>query len=135
MSSDSSLFFNASIEQLDAVSRVRQAFIDFAGNLTVLAEEGDLKISDGPRKVTLAASQANLEVTFVGITTGKLLLLKTNKNLTLKRNSSGGEAWPVGRWKSTTPGGILIGPTSFTSLFLTNLEASEADVRLLVAGV
>mgnify|MGYP001577654034 CR=1 FL=1 len=131
----SSLFFNGSVELLDSASGVRQAFIDLAGNLTVLPEEGDLKVSDGPRKIRLAASQANLEVTFVGITTGKLLLLKTNKNLTIKRNSSGGEAWPVGRWKSTTPGGILIGPTSFTSLFLTNLEAAEAEVDLLVAGV
>jgi hypothetical protein len=129
--SNDELFFNGSAEVLDAAGQ-RKAFLEVAGSLVVAQQEGDLKIFDGPRRITMTASQSDLLVTFPG-TAGKFLVIKTSEDLTVKRNSSGGEAWPVNKWKSTMPGGCMIA-TSFTSLYLTNLAAREAVVEILMAG-
>jgi len=128
------LLFNCSAEHLDGGDQ-RLKFFDLAGILDIAPEDAELKTVQAV-SVTLAASESNVEVPLpAGMTTGKLLCIKTSDSITVKRNSTSGEALPIGKWKSTKPGGCLIGPTSFTSLYISNSVAREVSVEVLIGGV
>jgi hypothetical protein len=129
------LQFNASAEFLD-VALQRKAFFELAGILDVALEDAELKKFAGPIPIILNASQADVLVPLpAGMTTGKLLCIKTTDSITFKRNTTGGEAIPVGKWKATKPGGCMIGPTSFTAIYLTNSVAVQTQVELFIGGI
>jgi hypothetical protein len=129
------LQFNASAEAIDVAGQ-RKSFFELSGVLAIAMEDAQLKLPPTVIPIVLDPNADDVEVLLpAGITTGKLLCIKTKAAITVKRNSAGGEALPIGKWSALQPGGCLIGPTTFTSLFLSNSVSIPTEVELLIAGV
>ena len=83
----------------------------------------------------IAANATDVVIDLNGLTTGRFLAIKTNKTISIKKNSAGGEPWTIraigtgatdGVWFCTTDG--------VTSLYVTNAGAEIAEVTFSFAG-
>lgn len=116
------------------------ASLDFVGRITAKSDSGDqqTKVFDGnlvagvTRQVRLldailAKSTANSLVAMGGITTGKALVITTDRPISIRLNAADGTLIPVDQTF------VLIG--TFTALYLTNADtAHDACVDILIAG-
>lgn len=85
------------------------------------------------RKIFAGASDVLIDLN--GLATGRLLAIKTDNTITIKKNSSAGEPWTIkplgigatyGVWFLTTDG--------ITSLYVSNAGSDDAEVVFTLAG-
>jgi hypothetical protein len=65
-----------------------------------------------------------------------MIAIKSNQEISVKKNGAGGEAWtirPLGT--GATDGIFVITTDGVTSLYLTNAGGLDADVTFSIAGV
>lgn len=117
------------------------------------AEERDLAnldtevVSDdfgegGVRKFTLISTASDVQVDIGNIATGRFLAIRTNSadptldpvEVEVKRNSTGGEIWPITPMDSTREGHLLTSTSGLTALFMSNPGAVDMEITVYTAG-
>lgn len=96
----------------------------------------DQQDDGGTWRRKIPGSATNVEVCFNGLAAAHLIGIKSTKSITVKKNSSTGEAWtvrPLG--VGATEGVFLVTTDDVSSLFISNLSAEDAEVTFSVAGV
>ena len=105
------------------------------GNATLWKGVNDLMNDGSARKITLAGSASNVEVNLNGLSAARLIGIKTNKTITIKKNSTSGEPWSIQSLGTGALDGIyFITTAGITSLYLSNSTAETASVILFLAG-
>ena len=82
------------------------------------------------------AGATDVEVPLAGLVTGHLIAIKTDQEISVKKNAAVGEPWmitPLGT--GATDGIFMITTDGVTSLFITNAGGLDAEVTFSIAGV
>lgn len=96
----------------------------------------DLQDNGGTWRQRLAAGDTDILVDLNGLANGRLIAIKSNQEILIKKNSAGGEAWTVRPLGTGATDGIFVITTDgVTSLYLTNAGGLDADVTFSIAGV
>lgn len=95
----------------------------------------DQQDDGGTWRQKLIAGATDVLVSLNGLAHGRLIAVKTTQTITIKKNSSGGEAWTIkALGVGATDGIFVITSDSITSLYVTNAGALDAEVTFSVAG-
>jgi hypothetical protein len=111
---------------------------------------GDLKceiVSDalgegGTWKTLLAVGSTNVPLQLNGVSSTKLLMIKTNAKdpnatpgiVTIRRNVVGGEEIPITPLSGSKSGHLLISTSSLTGLFASNAGTVDMELTVVTAG-
>lgn len=96
----------------------------------------DLLDEGGTWRQRIAAGASNVAIDLNGIATGRLLAIKSNQTITVKKNASGGEPWTIRAMGTGALDGIfLITTDGITSLYLSNAGSLPAEVTISLAGM
>lgn len=96
----------------------------------------DLQDNGGSWRQRFDAGVTDIEVDLNGLVTGHLIAIKTDQEISIKKNTAVGEAWtitPLG--VGATDGIFMITTDGVTSLFITNAGSLDAEVTFSIAGV
>lgn len=96
----------------------------------------DLMDNGGSFRQRVAAGAVNYEVDLNGLTSARMIAIKTNKAVSVKKNSISGEPWlikPLG--VGALDGILFITTDSVTTLYISNAGADAADITFFLAGV
>lgn len=97
----------------------------------------DLQDDGGTWRRRIPASTADVEIDINGLANAHLVAIKSNKEITVKKNAATGEPWtvrPLG--SSAAPDGIFVVTTdAVTKLYVSNPGAEDAEVTFSVAGI
>ena len=109
------------------------------GSLVVDSKVIDVLTLESSARVSLAASATDVAFNMQGITSGKLILLESDKEFSFKLNGSADAITLKPRTRTsdntTTPACALLMTDSITSLTLTNPDTGSAiEVDVTVAG-
>lgn len=98
----------------------------------------------GAWKTTLAGLSSDVQIPLNNIATGRLLIIRTTSkdptldcpSITIKRNSSGGEALPIVPLATTKPkeGLFLMTTTGLTALYASNPASNTVEITIFAAG-
>lgn len=96
----------------------------------------DVLEGGGSWRQVIPASTTDLEVDLNGVAAGRLVAIKSNREITVKKNDSANEAWTVKPLGAGALEGIFVVTTdAVTSLYVSNAGTLDADVTFLVAGL
>lgn len=90
----------------------------------------------GTWRQRIDAGATDVLVDLNGLANGRLIALKSSEEISVKKNSAGGEAWtikPLGT--GATDGVFMVTTDGVTALYLTNAGSLDADVTFSVVGV
>jgi hypothetical protein len=105
------------------------------GNTPPWKGKNDLLDDGGSFKRTLAGNATDVLISLEGLAVARLIGIKSNKIITVKKNSSAGEAWTIRPLGTGALDGVLIMTTdTISSLYLSNTEADAASVVIFFAG-
>ena len=96
----------------------------------------DQQDNGGTWRQRLDAGATDVLVDLNGLVTGHLIAIKSDQEITVKKNSAVGEAWtisPLGT--GATEGIFVITPDGVTSLYVSNAGSLDAEVTFSIAGV
>jgi hypothetical protein len=86
------------------------------------------------RKIVAGATDVLIDLN--GLANGRLIAVKTNKTVLLKKNSAAGESWPIRPLGTGALDGIFFCTTDgITALYVTNGGSEDAEVTFTVAGI
>jgi len=105
------------------------------GNASPWRGTSDLQDNGGTFLQRVAAGATDVLVDLNGLSNGTLLAIKSNQEISIKKNSTGGEAWTVKPLGTGALNGVfVITTTGVTSLYVTNAGITNADVTFIFAG-
>ena len=96
----------------------------------------DLQDNGGTWRQRLDAGATDVLVDLNGLATGRLIAIKTDQEITVKKDSAGGEPWtirPLGT--GALDGVFMITTDGVTSLYVSNAGSLDAEVTFSIAGV
>jgi len=83
----------------------------------------------------IAAGSTDVAVDLNGLSNGTMLAIKSDQEISVKKNSAGGEAWTIKPLGTGALDGVMFITTDgVTSLFVTNAGSLDADVTFAFAG-
>jgi hypothetical protein len=103
----------------------------------------DTQGEGGAQKTTLAAGATDVALSLGNISSAKFLLIKTNSKdptlalpvISIKKDSTGGEALPVAPLSGAKEAHMLLTTSGITALYATNPSSTVAvEVTVLAAG-
>ena len=84
----------------------------------------------------IVGSATDIEIDLNGLANGRLIGIKTTKQIAVKKNSALGEAWLVRPLGTGAMEGIFLVTTDgVTSLFVSNPGTEDAEVTFSIAGI
>lgn len=90
----------------------------------------------GTWRQTIPAGETDVEIDLNGVDTARLIAVKTNEEIEIKKNSVGNEAWKVRPLGDGADSGVMLIMTDdVSSLFVSNNGSDDANVTFTVAGV
>jgi len=96
----------------------------------------DLLENGGTWRQRIDAGATDVSVDLNGLATGRMVAIKTDQEITVKKNGAGGEPWTIKPMGTGALDGVFFATTdSVTSLFLSNPGAIDAEVTIAVAGI
>lgn len=96
----------------------------------------DLLENGGTWRQRIEAGDTDVEVDLNGLANGRLIAIKTDQEISFKKETAGGEPWilrPLGT--GALEGVFLITTDAVTKLFFTNAGSLDAEVTISVAGI
>ena len=111
------------------------------GNLK-MEQACDSQADGGSRKNVIVAAATDVDVTPRQLATTRMLVIRTaakNPNdapgtISLKKNSTGGEAWSIVPLSGTREGYFVTTTDSVTALYVSNLGSVDMEVTVMAAG-
>ena len=83
----------------------------------------------------IPAGAVNVEVPILGLSAARLIAIKTDQAITVKKNINTGEAWTIRPLGTGALDGIFFCTTDeVTDLFFSNLGSIDAQVTISLAG-
>lgn len=96
----------------------------------------DQQDDGGTFRRRIPAGSTDVEVDINGLTAARLLAIKSNQEVTVKKNSDSGEAWTIRPLGVGALDGVFVVTTDgITSLFFSNAGALDAEVTIAMAGI
>ena len=96
----------------------------------------DLNDDGGTRKQKLISGATDVQVDLNGLVNGRMLAIKTNQEISFKRNSTGGEPWTVRPMGFGAHEGVFFATTDgITALYFSNSGDLDAEVTISLAGL
>jgi hypothetical protein len=96
----------------------------------------DQQDNGGTWRQRIDAGDTDILVDLNGLANGRLIAIKTDQEISVKKNSAGGEAWTIRPLGTGALDGIfMITTDGITSLYLTNAGSLDAEVTFSIAGV
>lgn len=96
----------------------------------------DQQDNGGTWRQRLDAGAADVEVDLNGLASAQLIALKSDQEITFKKDSAAGEVWTLRPLGTGALDGVLLLTTSgITKLYLSNAGSLDAEVTISVAGV
>lgn len=90
----------------------------------------------GTWRQRIDAGATDIEVDLNGLANARLLAIKTDQEITVKKESAAGEPWVIRPLGTGALDGIfLITTDAVTKLYLTNAGSLDAEVTFSVAGI
>jgi len=96
----------------------------------------DQQDNGGTWRQRVVAGETDLLVDLNGLVTGNLIAIKSDQEISIKKNSNLGEPWtisPLGT--GATDGVFMVTTNGVTSLYVTNAGGLDAEVTFSIAGV
>jgi len=90
----------------------------------------------GTWRQRIDAGDTDVLVDINGLANARMIAIKSSEEISVKKNSAGGEAWtitPLGT--GATDGVFVVTTDGVTALYLTNAGSLDADVTFSVVGV
>lgn len=106
------------------------------GKTAPWAGTNDQQDNGGTWRQRIDAAASDILVDLNGLATGTLIAIKSDQEISVKKNSAGGEPWtikPLGT--GALDGVFLITTDGVTSLYFSNAGSLDAEVTISVAGV
>lgn len=111
------------------------------GNLK-MEQVTDGQSDGGSRKNVIAAAATDVDITPRQLATSRLLVIKcaaknpndTPTTISLKKNSTSGEAWAIVPLAGTREAYFAITTDSVTALYVTNAGSVDMEVTVMAAG-
>jgi hypothetical protein len=96
----------------------------------------DLLDDGGTWRQRIVAGAVNVAVDLNGLVNGRLLAVKTNQTITMKKNASGGEPWTIRPMGTGALDGVFLATTDgITSLYFSNPGSLDAEVTISLCGM
>jgi len=96
----------------------------------------DQQDNGGTWRQRVVAGETDTLVDLNGLVTGHLIAIKSDQEISIKKNSNVGEAWTISPLGIGATDGIFVITTDgVTSLYVTNAGSLDAEVTFSVAGV
>ena len=84
----------------------------------------------------IIAGATNVLIDLNGLANGRLIAIKSNREITVRKNSSGGEPWTIRPLGTGATDGIMVITTdAVTALYVSNAGSEDAEVTFAVAGM
>lgn len=96
----------------------------------------DLLDDGGTWRQKIAAGATDVEIDLNGLSSARLVAMKTNREITFKKDSSAGEPWtlrPLGT--GALDGVFMITTDAVTKLYVSNAGSMDAEVTFSLAGI
>ena len=96
----------------------------------------DLQDDGGTWRRKVVAGAIDVLIDLNGLANGRLIAIKSNKEITVKKNATTGEAWTIRPLGTGALDGVMVITTDgVTALYVTNAGTADAEVTFLVAGI
>ena len=96
----------------------------------------DTQDNGGTWRQRIAAGTTDLAVDVNGLSNARFIAIKSDQEITIKKNSAGGEAWTIRPLGSGALEGVFVASTDgVTALYVSNAGSIDAEVVFSVAGV
>jgi len=96
----------------------------------------DLQDHGGTWRQKIIAGASNIAVDLNGLTSGRVIAIKTSQTITFKKNSSAGEAWTIRPMGLGSLDGVFFATTDgITSLHFSNAGSLDAEITISIAGL
>jgi hypothetical protein len=96
----------------------------------------DLLDEGGTWRQKIVAGATDVLIDLNGLANGRLLGIKTNQTITIKKNAAVGEPWTIRPLGTGALDGVFYVTTDgITSLYLSNAGSLDAEVTITLAGM
>lgn len=96
----------------------------------------DQQDNGGSWRQRLEAGSTDVLIDLNGLATGRMIAIKSDQEISVKKNSAVGEAWLITPMGTGASDGIFVITTDgVTSLYVSNAGSLDAEVTFSIAGV
>ena len=90
----------------------------------------------GTWRQKIVAGATDVAVDLNGLANGRVLAIKSNQQITFKKNNAGGEPWTIRPLGTGALDGVFYATTDgITSLYFSNAGSLDAEVTISLAGM